>query len=514
MKKGIITVYLAITFSVLLSMILGAVQAAKYSAYRVVCECAFESAVLSAFGEYNRELLEQYDLLYIDLSYMTNQVSYRALTDRVETYMNENLSEPEERLLFANDFFGSGTACVSLTECEKASDLFGNNLRKQAVEYTKDLIGADFVSDFLSLIRIKKDYGLDEESFEKKKEELNREALEAIQDAEDDDEENTEPAGGKETEEAKTIESMLTPDSLNLKYVRPLTAFLLKEKVFSVSGTNFYFPDAPSFRLKSSLESSNGVFDEIETDPLAEVYFTEYIVRKTGNYLRPKENSFLQYEAEYIYGGQTNDSANLGLVVESIFWIRTAAGFISLERDSEKKEIVDEISEGLSAVTHVPAPVMSALIMCLWAAGEATYDVEDLYNGKRVELIKNADDFHLSVTGGMKNLLADRRYQSSAGTELIPVGDSEIGSYAKESKSLDLSIRLSYEDYLRILIFLVPPVLKSLRMMDIIEMDVHSTPGNENFRIDWCLDGALFEATVESEFGAVYECKQKYAYSF
>ena len=504
MRKGVITVYLAITFSILLSIILGAIQAAKYSAYRVVCECALQSALFSAFGEYNKELLEQYDLLYIDLSYMTNQVSYRALTDRMEQYMNENLKEPEGRLLFANDFFGTGNAHVSMTRCEKASDLFGSNLKKQAVEYTKDLIGADFITDFLSLIRVKKEYALDEESFKKKKAALDIEAAEAL--------ENTKST--KETEDAKTINSMLSIDYLDITYIRPLTAFLLKGNVSTVSGKHFQILDAPSFRLKSNLESAEGAFSETETDPLADVYFTEYIVRKCGNYVRPKENSYLQYEAEYIYGGRNNDSENLGLVVESIFFIRTAANFISLQQDKEKKEVVDLIAEGINAFTDIPAPIVSALIMCIWAAGEASYDVEDLYNGERVALIKNADDFNLSINGGLKNLLPDHTYKASGKNELVPVGETNIGSYSADSKKLEVSINLSYEDYLRILIYLLPSSVKSLRMMDIIELDVHITPGNENFRIDWCLNGAEFDVTVKSEFGAEYKLKRKYSYSF
>ena len=518
MRKGVITVYLAITFSILLSMMLGAIQAAKYSAYRVVCECALQSALFSAFGEYNKELLEQYDLLYIDLSYMTNQVSYKALTDRMESYMNENLKEPEDRLLFASDFFGTGNAHVSMTRCEKASDLLGNNLKKQAVEYTKDFIGADFITDFLSLIRVKKEYALDEESFKKKKAELDKEASEALENAKSEKEitknDGSETITGKETEDAKTINSMLSIDYLDMTYIRPLTAFLLKKNVSDVSGKHFQMLDAPSFRLKSNLESSEGAFSETETDPLADVYFTEYIVRKTGNYVRPKENSYLQYEAEYIYGGRNNDSENLGLVVESIFFIRTAANFISLEQDEEKKEIVDQIAEGISALTDIPAPIVSALIMCIWAAGEASYDVEDLYNGERVALIKNADDFNLSIKGGMKNLLPDHKYKASEKNELVPVGETELGNYASEKKELELSVKLSYEDYLRILIYLTPSSLKSLRMMDIIELDVHITPGNENFRIDWCLNGAEFDVTVKSEFGAEYELKRKYSYSF
>lgn len=526
MKKGVITIYLAITFSVLLSLILGAIEAAKYSAYRVICESAFQCAVVSAFGEYNKELLKQYDLLYIDLSYMTNQVSYRALTDRVEKYMNENLGEPESRLLFAKDFFGTGTATVSLTDAQMASDIFGSDLRKQAVEYTKDEIGVDFANDFLSLIRIKKEYDLDGESFKRRKEELDNAAQEAVSDADETVNDmdswvagQEEIVAGKESEEVKTIKSSLHQD-LEMTYIRPFTAFVLGDNVWDVSGKHFNFLDAPSFRLSSNLGNSKDEYGEVENDPLADVYFTEYIVRKTGNYIHRKENSYLQYEAEYIYGGRNNDSENLGLVVESIYFIRCAANFISLERDKEKKEIVDEIAKGISALVKVPAPVVSALIMCMWAAGESTYDMDELYKGDRVELIKDADKFHLSIQGGLQNLLADLSFSGTGknkpalpgGNQTALAEDTELGTYSANSKTPGISIRLSYTDYLRILIYLMPSPVKSLRMMDIIEMDILNTGGNENFRIDWCLDGAIFEAVVESSFGAKYVINRRYGY--
>ncbi len=506
MKKGVITVYLAIIFSILLSMILSAVEAAKYSAYRVVAECALKNALISAFGEYNRELFNQYDLLYIDLSYLTDQVSFKALTDRVSGYMNENLDAPDSGMLFAKDLFGKGTAEVRLRDCQMASDLFGSNLKKQAVEYIKGEIPADLPKDLLSLIRVKEEYSLDEESFRKTKEDLDKEAEMALKDKDGD-------KGGKELEDVKTVRNLVRVD-WDLRFIRPIMVVLLKEDAFNTSGRSFSQLDVPSTRITANINGAQNFLSEVETDPFAEAYFTEYIMRKTGNYVHPKQNSYLQYETEYIIGGSNVDTENLNRVIVKIFYIRSAANLISLLGDQEKREAVDQIAEGLSAICEIPAPVISGIILCMWAAGEATFDVEELCKGKKLALIKDADDFHLSLQGGLNNLISDKSFSNhgGTGTELTLAGETELGSFSGNSKNITEKINLSYEDYLRILVQYTNPYLKTLRMMDIIELDVRQTPDNNTFRIDWCLNAAVFEVTVTSEFGARYEIKRRYSY--
>ena len=541
MKKGVITVYLAITFSVMLSLIISALEAAKYSAYRVVSECALQSAIVSAFGEYHKEMLKQYDLFYIDQTYLTNRYSADTLGTHVEDYMNENLGEPETEMLLAKDFFGSGTATVSVSEKRMATDLFGSSLKRQAVEYIKDRTSADFVSDLISLIRVKKEYSLDRESFLAKKGDLENQANDALRAREEreaqkreerrlekekkkqqkqkngqknlnepedwpDEPEEDEP----EPEDVKIIRNFASTD-FEVKFIRPIMVVLLKEDAFDVSGKQFSPLDIPSTRLKS-LASFQTTFQAAEADPFTESYFTQYILEKTGNYVRPKENSYLKYEAEYIISGRNNDSENLENAIEAIFYIRTAANYISIEQDQEKCELVDAVANGLSAITEVPAGVIGCLIKCTWAGAEATFDVEELCKGEKLALIKDADDFHVSLQGGIKHLLEDGAGNGSSGTSLTTMQETELGEYSKEGSAFPVSVKLSYEDYLRILIQETNPVLKNCRMMDVIELDIRQTEKNDTFRLDYCLDGAVFDACVISSFGATYELKRRYSY--
>ena len=68
-NAGSTSVYLILIFAVLLSFILLIVEGARKNAIRMKIECAMDLSMSSVFAEYNRELLNQYDLFFIDTSY-------------------------------------------------------------------------------------------------------------------------------------------------------------------------------------------------------------------------------------------------------------------------------------------------------------------------------------------------------------------------------------------------------------------------------------------------------------
>ncbi len=500
-RKGVITVYLTITFAVLMSLFVSAYEAARISAYRVMLECAFQSAAFSAFGEYHKELNEQYDLFFIDLSYMTDSPSFENLSARVEDEMNANLGVPETRLLFARSFFGEGFANVRLTDARMASDLLGSVLEKQAVEYVKENSFAGVAEDLVSLVRITEQYELSEEAFEKKREEIKKL------------EEEPENRERKEKEDFKT--KTLSEIGFEYNFVNALDVLILKMDTFEVSGRFLNPLDIPSLR-SSVLECDAGNFEEISYDPLQDAYYTEYAVRKCGNYARPKENSFLTYEAEYVFAGLPNDSKNLSVTIRCLFYLRTAAGYASLKQDKDKRQAVENVAAGISALTEIPQKACEEIIYLLWAGGEATYDVRDLLNGEKVSLIKDADDFHLSLEGGLKNLLSvgTGQIENALEDKSRKTGPEEtfLGSLTDKEGGIGPDIKLSYEDYLRLLILQTPRQLRNLRMLDVIETDIRQTEGNEYFRIDFCLDAAVFDIHATGGFGIAYEMKRQYFY--
>ncbi len=53
---------------------------------------------------------------------------------------------------------------------------------------------------------------------------------------------------------------------------------------------------------------------------------------------------------------------------------------------------------------------------------------------------------------------------------------------------------------------------KTMRMADVIEMDVRKTVGNAHFKLDYCLDIFRAEISVRAKFG--YEAKIERIYGY
>ena len=93
---GYLTVFLALTITVLLSLILVLLEGARINAIRMKTETAGNIAVRSALGEFHRELLRQYDLYFIDTSYGTGAGGTENVRQHLQNYMQKNLNSGSE----------------------------------------------------------------------------------------------------------------------------------------------------------------------------------------------------------------------------------------------------------------------------------------------------------------------------------------------------------------------------------------------------------------------------------
>ena len=64
---------------------------------------------------------------------------------------------------------------------------------------------------------------------------------------------------------------------------------------------------------------------------------------------------------------------------------------------------------------------------------------------------------------------------------------------------------LSYEDYLRVFLFLSDMDTMTVRAMDMVETDIRRTTGNGNFRLDGCYDKIQTKVNVTGSFGENFE---------
>ena len=121
---GYMTVYLALVMGILLSLILAVLTAVRISTIRMYIECCADMALDSALAEYHREMLDQYDLFFIDTAYQTGDPSYHRTEEHIFRYMERNLRPQEEfPTAGAKDLLGLSTEDVELLQAGVATCL-------------------------------------------------------------------------------------------------------------------------------------------------------------------------------------------------------------------------------------------------------------------------------------------------------------------------------------------------------------------------------------------------------
>lgn len=214
--------------------------------------------------------------------------------------------------------------------------------------------------------------------------------------------------------------------------------------------------------------------------------YGEYAVRYTAGY-GEEGGAGLQYETEYLIAGEKSDLSNLSGVAKDLLLLRGAANLSWLLIDEGSRMQAEAVAAGISLVLGgwIPVTVLSVLLMALWALAEAVCDVRGLLSGGKVPFLKDASSWKLSWSG-LWSLLD--------GSGFIK-GSREEG--------------MSYEDYLRILLFLTPLEEKCFRTMEVAEENLRA--GREDFQIDRALCGA--QVTLRGQAaGKSVEVSLQYGY--
>ena len=96
MKKetdAYITLYLSLILGVLLTAAFIILEGIRENTIRTEIESVTDLSLYSIFAEYNRELLNQYELFAIDTSYGEGAGSINNTKEHMQYYMNENFTK-------------------------------------------------------------------------------------------------------------------------------------------------------------------------------------------------------------------------------------------------------------------------------------------------------------------------------------------------------------------------------------------------------------------------------------
>lgn len=93
MKKcrGSMTITMCLIFSILLSLLLSGIQLARTQAGRIQAMHAADTGIYSIFAQYDKDLLDSYDLFYLDAGYGSSQVNPSFIVRQMESFMKPTL---------------------------------------------------------------------------------------------------------------------------------------------------------------------------------------------------------------------------------------------------------------------------------------------------------------------------------------------------------------------------------------------------------------------------------------
>ena len=106
--------------------------------------------------------------------------------------------------------------------------------------------------------------------------------------------------------------------------------------------------------------------------------------------------------------------------------------------------------------------------------------------------------FETASVDGMRKWITKSGFRTKQ--EALNQGALDYNEYYRIGR-VKRNKEMSYADYLRILMAFSALEQQTFRMMDIVEMDIRQTPGNDYFRMDGCVDRIVAEVSIKSNYG-------------
>lgn len=471
--KGVITVYLSLSLMIIVSLILALISSARDKSLRMRAEIAMDMGMQSIFAEYNRKLLEEYDLYFIDSSYGGKEGDAYYTNEHLKHYLDKNLNTTKGQfVLFGRDLFGLYLDDSQIDIFSLASDSGADVYKRQAIHAMKDRYGVSIVEELKKNTSSYKKSGIPDYDIQKKREE-SRKAIEGAYHARDDEGNSIEfedPTKDIEKQRSVMLDFLVGQGKTSQKTV-----------------------DVSNLSSSRKLKSGSGIIENSENlDSItSNLLFDMYILDKFSCYTRSVEHDGLAYEIEYILNGKKSDTENLKKTAEKLLLLRETSNCISAFSNDSITSQAATIAKAISAIILMPelAEPLKIVIVMSWAFAEACVDVSTLLNGGKVPLLKGQDDWVLT---SFLKALNFRAYMN------------------KKTNGKDSG--MDYSMYLGLFLTLSDKDKEVFRSIDMIENDLRHMVGNSHFKIDNCIEYIEAQVQVKSLFGYDYIVRRYFGY--
>lgn len=481
-RKGHITVFLSLILTLILSVVCTTIESARLQGVRMQIQNITDMGIYSAFAEYNKDLLELYDLFFIDMGYGTNDGTMERVNARIKEFTEYNTDVTKG--LEAIEYFGYSDMWkvkvnnVVTDQYVISTDHNAKAYYSQAVTYMKNKLGISFIEGLVN--QYDENIVQKQENFESYKEDENamKSQIESDKDAYQSmyDDALLEAEGDEsEVEMTKPTDIGSPVDSIKTVQASPILTLVMED---STTLSNKAIANFDQISSKRELKTGNATFQGQDKNALNLALFNEYIFEKFPNFRTQdfENEDGLQYQAEYILCGKDSDKANLEGVVNKLLLMREGINFTYLLADATKRlEVTTLATLIVGYLGPLAVGALEMLLLLAWAYAESIIEVRMLLSGKKVALIKNTSNWNLSLSN-LENL-----------SQLLDSGQEDEGG-------------IDYEGYLKVLMFFSDTNKKVKRSLDLIELTIQSS--NENFYIDNCTQS--FKINIQYDVSGLF----------
>lgn len=454
-RQGEVTAFLALIFILLVSFTGSMMESASLQSAKSYRRADVNRAMESVFAEYQRELLEEFDIFALDGSY-------------------ESRDYDEQRVLDRMSYYGASGIEQKVSRIQLLTDRNGQAFLEQVAYYIESKYGLSSLNGLLD--------GMGEW---------------------DGQEERVDDLQQTESETQGMLTGILEENQLELPAEdNPLPNI---QSLASAPLVELAMPQDQTVSEKSveagrvvsgrRLREGYGEFPELEGDEqLSSIAFGEYVLTHFSSAVQRDETirgGALDYELEYILADKYSDRENLETVLKKLLLIRIVPNYAYLRGSVTKRAEAQALAISLCAVMAFPAAAeaLAQVLLFAWAFGESIVDLRSLLNGNRVPAAKTDESWQLPLAGLMTLGTADDHGE----------GRDDVGG-------------LRYEDYLRILLFLHSRQDMPLRTLDMIELCLQQEEGLSWFRADNCISRIETENKVSLRRGITYQFRTCYGY--
>mgnify|MGYP000273105861 FL=1 len=353
-KKGSITVFLALILSLLLSLVATSIQSVQAAAARTQILNSMDIGLYSLFGQYDRFLLKNYDLFFLDGTQGGTDLNLAAVYDNFESYMKPILKQNSQKLKLRQGGFSG---------YRLATDEDGEVFYQQAVTYMKDTLGSQGVQTLVKRYKKKEQKVKQAEKDGKQAEAGN--TLENY-----DSEMNSAAQKSQEAKEASKKEESgdfgdgtsgesFSDGEVKPQVVNPVSGDS-EDSAYGTSGSG-----RSGIKRNSDQKISHGDLLSGRTlqqgmampqktgkdnSGSAKVLFQQYLMEHLGNYISPSEAG-LHYQLEYLLAGKKSDQENLKAVAKRLLLIREGINASCLMADAGKRAQIQALASNCIGIS-------------------------------------------------------------------------------------------------------------------------------------------------------------------